>query len=201
MIDGVRGAGTSVAELPSLEKENARLRTDNRALSDENTRLHELAAQYAAEVSIRPAVDANPTGIEARVIGFPPENDAGVHKDDGVIASEGVVGRVESVGPFSSEVVLITDYTSRIPAVTRRGRYWGIARGNLSSVRVEYIPQDAPIKPGEVIVTGQGRSFHSGVPLGTILSVERGDATLYQTAVLRPAVNLGTLDRVVVVPQ
>jgi rod shape-determining protein MreC len=212
VIDGVRGAGTSVAELPSLEKENARLRTDNRALSDENTRLHELAAQYAAEVSIRPAVDANPTGIEARVIGFPPENDsrtvtidrgsnAGVHKDDGVIASEGVVGRVESVGPFSSEVVLITDYTSRIPAVTRRGRYWGIARGNLSSVRVEYIPQDAPIKPGEVIVTGQGRSFHSGVPIGTILSVERGDATLYQTAVLRPAVNLGTLDRVVVVPQ
>jgi rod shape-determining protein MreC len=97
--------------------------------------------------------------------------------------------------------VLITDYTSRIPAVTRRGRYWGIARGNLSSVRVEYIPQDAPIKPGEVIVTGQGRSFHSGVPIGTILSVERGDATLYQTAVLRPAVNLGTLDRVVVVPQ
>lgn len=212
VIDGVRGAGMSVAALPSLEKDNLRLNEENRELAAENTRLHELAAQYAAEVSIRPAIDANPTGIEARVIGFPPENDsrtvtidrgsnAGVHKDDGVIASAGVVGRVESVGPFSSEVVLITDYTSRIPAVTRRGRYWGIARGNLASVRVEYVPQDAPIKPGEVIVTGQGRSFHSGVPIGTIVSVERGDATLYQTAVLRPAVNLGTLDRVVVVPQ
>lgn len=212
VIDGVRGGATNVAQLPSLAKENARLRDENRALAGENARLHELAAQYAAEVSVRPAVDIYPSGIEARVIGFPPENDsrtvtidrganAGVRKDDGVIAAGGVVGRVDAVGPFSSDIVLITDYTSRIPAVTRRGRYWGIARGNLSSVRVEYIPQDAAIKVGDTIVTGEGRSFHSGVPIGTIVSIERGNAALYQTAVLRPAVNLGSLDRVVVVPQ
>ena len=212
VIDGARGGASNVAALPSLAKENAQLRNRNRALANENAQLHELAAQYSAEVSVRPAVDMYPGGIEARVVGFPPENDsrtvtidrganAGVHKDDGVIAQGGVVGRVDAVGPFSSDVVLITDYTSRLPAVTRRGRYWGIARGNLSSVRVEYIPQDAPIKIGDVIVTGEGRSFHSGMPIGTITSIERGDAVLYQTAVLRPAVNLGSLDRVVVVPQ
>jgi rod shape-determining protein MreC len=212
VIDAVRGGATNVAALPSLAQENARLRDENRALAAENARLHELAAQYAAEVSVRPAVDVYPSGIEARVVGFPPENDsrtvtidrganAGVRKDDGVIAAGGVVGRVDAVGPFSSDVVLSTDYTSRIPAVTRRGRFWGIARGNLSSVRVEYIPQDAPIKVGDTIVTGEGRSFHSGVPIGTIVSIERGDAALYQTAVLRPAVDLGSLDRVVVVPQ
>ncbi|HUA08544.1 MAG TPA: rod shape-determining protein MreC [Candidatus Acidoferrales bacterium] len=212
VIDGARNGVASVAALPSLEKENVRLREQNRALAAENARLHELAAQYSAQVSVRPVVDLYPSGIEARVIGFPPEDDsrtvtidrganAGVKKDDGVLASGGVVGRVESVSPLSSEVVLITDYTSRIPAVTRRGRYWGIARGNLSSVRVEYIPQDAAIKVGDAIVTGQGRSFRSGEPIGTIVSIERGDAALYQTAVLKPAVDLGSLDRVVVVPQ
>jgi rod shape-determining protein MreC len=211
-VSGVRGATQAVTSLPSLERDNAQLRAHNAALESENARLHELAAQYASEVSVAPVVDLYPKGIESRVIGFPPEDEsrtitidrganAGVHKDDGVLARGGIVGRVESVGPFSSEVVLITDYTSRIPAVTQRGRFWGIARGNLTSVRVEYIPQDANLKVGDQIVTGAGRSFRAGEPIGTIVSVERGDAALYQTAVLKTAVNLGTLDRVVVIPQ
>jgi cell shape-determining protein MreC len=66
---------------------------------------------------------------------------------------------------------------------------------------MEYVPQDALLKPGDVVVTGEGRSFHSGVPIGTIAATERGDATLYQTAVVTPAVDLGALDRVVVVPR
>ena len=103
------------------------------------------------------------------------------------------------VGPFSSTVVLATDYTSRIPAIVRRGRWWGIARGNLSSVVVEYIPQDAPLHRGDVVVTGEGRSFHSGIPIGVVTEIERGDATLYQTAVLKTLVDLNALDRVVVV--
>ena len=206
---GSRSAATSVASLPSLSSDNSRLRAENRALIMENARLHELAAAYAAETATRPVVDLY-RGVEARVIGFPPENEtraftidkgssAGIHRDDGVVATDGVVGRVASVGPFSSTVVLITDYTSRIPAIVRRGRWWGIARGNLTSVRMEFVPQDAPMRVGDAIVTGEGRSFHSGVPIGTVLAIERGDATLYQTAVVKPAVDLAALDRVVVV--
>ena len=178
---------------------------------EENARIHELAAAYAAESAVRPVVDLY-HGIEARVIGFPPENEsravtidkgskAGVRRDEGVLAADGVVGRVVTVAPFSSTVVLATDYTSRIPAVVRRGRWWGIARGNLTSVVVEYIAQDAPLRVGDVVVTGEGRSFHSGVPIGTVTAVERGSATLYQTAVLKTAADLNALDRVVVVPQ
>ncbi len=210
-IDGVRAGAAAVVALPQLERDNARLRSDNTALVAENARLHELAAQYAAEAGVRVWVDLY-HGIDARVIGFPPENEsravtidrganAGVHRDDGVVASGGVVGRIASVGPFSSTVVLMSDYTSRIPAVVRRGRWWGIARGNLGSVRMEFIPQDAVLKVGDVVVTGEGRSFHSGVPIGTILRTERGDATLYQTAIVTPAVDLGALDRVVVIPR
>ncbi len=211
-INGVRGAANAVIALPQLERENAALRGENQTLRDENERLHELAAQYAAEVAVRPVVETNPRGIEARVVAFPPENEsrsvtidrgsnAGVRKDDGVLAAGGVVGRVVAVTPFSSQVALVTDYTSRIPAITRRGRYWGIARGNLASIRVEYIPQDASIKVGDVVVTGRGRSVRSGIPIGTVTRVERGEANLYQTAILKPAVDLGSLDRVVVVPK
>jgi rod shape-determining protein MreC len=207
---GVRSAGESVASLPQLASENSSLRKRNAALEAENTQLHELAAQYAAEARVRPVVDTNPGGIEARVVGFPPENESrtvtidrgsasGIKKDDGVLSPGGVVGEVASVTPFASKVVLVTDYTSRIPVITRVGRYWGIARGNLSSIRVEYIPQDAKIKAGDVVVTGEGRSFASGIPIGTIERVERGDSLLYQTAILKPSANIDSLDRVVVV--
>ncbi|MDQ2865522.1 MAG: rod shape-determining protein MreC [Candidatus Eremiobacteraeota bacterium] len=212
IIQGVRTGVGAVLQIPQLEGDNTALKTRNASLQNENQRLHELAAEYGAELSVKPVVDLYPNAIVARVIGFPPEgtsrsitidhgSNSGIHKDDGVVADFGIVGRIESVDPFSSKVVLVTDYTSRLPAVTRSGRFWGIARGNLSSVRVEYIPQDAPVKIGDVIVSGEGRSFHAGVPIGTVLRVERGDAMLYQTAVLKPAVDLGALERVVVVPK
>jgi rod shape-determining protein MreC len=210
-IGGVRSLGAAVVALPQLESEVARLHARNQRLIEENDRLHELASAYAAQSMVRPVVDFY-HGIEARVIGFPPENEsravtidkgsfAGVRADEGVLAAGGVVGRVVAVAPFSSTVVLITDYTSRIPAVVRRGRWWGIARGNLTSVVDDYIEQDAPLRVGDVVVTGEGRSFHSGVPIGTVTHIERGSATLYQTVVLRTSVDLGALDRVVVVPQ
>ncbi|HEY1429709.1 MAG TPA: rod shape-determining protein MreC, partial [Candidatus Tumulicola sp.] len=124
---------------------------------------------------------------------------SGIRRDDGVVTPDGAVGRIAAVAPLSSTVVLLTDFTSRIPAIVRRGRWWGIARGNLSSVRMEFVSQDAPLRSGDVIVTGEGRSFHSGVPIGTVVTVDRGDATLYQTAVVKPSANLGALDRVVVI--
>lgn len=211
IVAGARGGATAIVALPQLESENAELKARNRALIAENARLHELAASYAAESGARVAVELY-RGIEARVVGFPPENEvrsvtidrgsnAGIHHDDGVVTIDGAVGRIASVTPFTSTVVLLTDYTSRVPAVVRRGRWWGIARGNLTSVRLEYVPQDAALKVGDVIVTGEGRSFHSGVPIGTVTAIDRGDATLYQTAVVKPSVDLDALDRVVVVPR
>lgn len=205
-----RSFGTGVLELPELGRNVGTLREQNRQLVEENARLHELAAAYAAEAAVRPIVELY-RGIDARVIGFPPENEsrsvtidkgssAGVHRGDGVVAPSGAVGTIATVGPFTSTVVLITDYTSRVPAVVRRGRWWGIARGNLTSVRMEYVAQDAPLRIGNVVVTGEGRSFHAGMPIGTVARIERSDATLYQTAVLRPAVQLGAIDRVVVLP-
>jgi rod shape-determining protein MreC len=205
----IHSGANGILSIPQLEHNNTALTEQNKTLTEENAQLHELAATYAAEVSVRPTVEFY-NGIEARVVGFPPENDeravtvdrgsnAGIHKDDGVLTAEGVVGRVSSVTPVSSTIVLVTDYTSRLPAIVRRGRWWGIARGNLASIRVEFIPQDAPLKIGDVVVTGEGRSFRSGIPIGTVTHIERGDSTLYQTAVLKPAVDLGALDRVVIV--
>lgn len=212
VVGGVRNAGGTVLSVPDLVRENAALNAANDELQIQNTLLNQQLAAVESQAAVAPVADAYAGGIEARVIGFPPENEsrtvtidrgsrAGVKADDGVVAAAGVVGRIQEVGPFSSTVLLITDYTSRIPAIVRRGRWWGIAQGNLTSVRLRYVSQDATLRAGDVVVTGNGRSFDSGIPIGTIVLIDRNDASLYQTAILKPAVELGALDRVVVLPK
>ena len=210
-VNGVRDTAASIAQLPQLQADNQQLSARNERLVQQNAELNEQVSAYQQVTALRPVLATYPNAVTARVIGYPPEDDlrsitinrgsrAGVHKNDGVLAAAGVVGVVQEADPFTSKVLLITDYTSRVPVVVRQGRSWGIARGNLSTVRMEFIAQDAPLRVGDIIVTGEGRTFHSGAVIGTVTKVDRSDASLYQTAVVQPAVDLGALDRVVVVP-
>jgi rod shape-determining protein MreC len=208
----VRSGGQTLVSLPGLQRDNRSLAAQNAQLERENARLHELVAAYQAQDAIAPRIAEYPRALEARVIGYPPEagiqsvtidkgSRDGITADDGVLAATGVVGRVVEADPFSSKVALITDFTSTIPAIVQRGRYWGVAKGNETSVRLEYVSQDAPLRVGDRVVTGEARSFHSGALIGTIVGIERSDASLYQTAVVRPSVDFSRLNVVVVVPK
>ncbi len=211
-VGSLRNAARTISAVPGLESGNRRLSARTLALERENARLREELAAYREEIALQPEREAYAHAIEARVVGFPPENAvqsvtidkgtrSGVARDDGVIAADGVVGRIVEAGPFVSKISLITDFTSSIPAIVQRGRYWGIAKGNQTSVRLEYISQDAHLRVGDMVVTGEARSFHSGDLIGTIVAIERSSANLYQTAVVKPAAQLSSLDRVVVVPK
>lgn len=210
-VGAVRSGGRTALSLPALKAQNAALKAQNVELLRENARLHEALAASNSRLAIQPQLQSYAGSIEARVIGFPPEGGiqtvtidkgtrSGVARDDGVLGGAGIVGRVIEASPFTSQVALITDFTSTIPALVQRGRYWGIARGNADSVRLEYISQDAQLRPGDKVVTAEARSFHSGALLGTIVKIER-DSALYQTAIVKPSVDFSTLDRVVVLPR
>jgi rod shape-determining protein MreC len=209
---GARGAMTSAARTPHLFRENVQLRAQNERLNRENGQLHEQLAAATQQQKLAPVLQADPRAIAGRVIGFPPENEVqsvtinrgtrdGVRRDDGVINGDGVVGRIAEATPFVSKVVLITDYTSSVPAMIEGGRWWGIAKGNVTSVRMEYIAQDAPVRIGDRVITGEARSFHSGELIGTVEQIERSPTGLYQTAIVRPAADLNSLDRVAVIPK
>lgn len=208
----LRSQARDIARVPHLWRENAALRAENRRLHAENSRTQQMLAAYSAEQTLQPVIEQSARSVPSRVIGFPPENElevvtidrgAGSHisRDDGVLNGDGVVGRIIQITPFTSKVLLITDYTSTIPAVVQRGHWWCIVKGNLNSLRLEYVSQDAHLRIGDSVVTGEARSFHSGASIGRIVSVERTDAGLYQSAVVRPSVQFGSLDRVVVVPK
>jgi rod shape-determining protein MreC len=207
--DVVRGGLGSLVEAPRLARENAALDERYRVLQRENGRLREaLSTQPDAAAIVRVAA-SEPGGIVASTIGFDPENQsrivtidkgwqAGVRLDAGVIDEDGVVGRIVGVEPFTSKVLLITDATSKVPAVVQRGRWWGIATGTNSRVQMQYVSQDARLVAGDLVVTGEGRSFHAGLPIGRVVQVYRPEGALYQTALVEPAVAFGRLGHVLV---
>jgi len=211
--NGIRGGVNTAVNTPQLATENARLRSENAALQSDNLALNETLARVPAERDLALAQQRYPQGLPATVIGYDPEDvlhvitiDRGtkdhVLRDDGVVTSRGVVGRVIEVTPLSSKVLLITDRTSKLPAVIQRGRWWSIAIGTQTRVRLQYVSQDARLKVGDAVVTGEGRSFHAGILIGHVLQIAPAVAgALDQSAVVEPAVELGSLSRVLVLPK
>lgn len=212
-VAAVREGVSYVAELPQLERDNVSLRAENETLSSENTALRETLARVPSALAVERSAVKYPTGVPATVIGFDPENKqqivtvdkgsrAGVVVDDGVVNDRGVVGRVIESDPLSSKVLLITDYTSNLPAIVQNGRWWGIATGTLTRINLHYVSQDAHLRLGEAVVTGEGRSFHAGLLIGHIASITPMPAgALDRQAIVEPAVAFGRLDDVVVLPK
>ena len=212
VVNGVRGALDTIQRTPGLASENGRVRAENAVLRTQNDELRERLARIPAAQDIAAAKLAHPDGIEATVIGYDPEAALhvitigrgardGVHRDDGVVTGAGVVGRVVEVSPLSSKVLLVTDATSKLPAVVQHGRWWAIAVGTSTRVKLQYVSQDAKLHVGDRVVTGEGRSFHAGVLIGRIKQIEPVSAgALDQTAIVQPAADLGALSHVVVLP-
>lgn len=212
VVNGLRSGFDTVVHTPGLAGENAVLRSENAVLRSQNDEMQERLARVPAEHDLAVAKLAHPDGIVATVIGYDPEGVTrsltvdrgakdGVHRDDGVVSGNGVVGRVVEVGPFSSRVLLVNDATSKLPAVVQKGRWWAIAVGTSTRVKLQYISQDAKLHVGDRVVTGEGRSFHAGVLIGRIKQIAPLSAgALDQTALVQPAADLSALSHVVVLP-
>jgi rod shape-determining protein MreC len=213
IIDGVHGGFTAVVDTPQLAHDNAALRDENEALRADNQRLTEALARVPAERDLALAQIEHPTGIPATVIGYDPEatmhivtvdkgSKDGVQRDAGVVTAEGVVGRVTEVSLLSSKVLLVNDVTSKLPAIVQRGRWWAIAVGTQTRIKLEYVSQDAKLKVGDAVITGEGRSFHAGIVIGHIAELEPAAAgALDQSALVEPAVQFGSLSRVLILPR
>lgn len=210
VTNGVRGAFSTIVQTPQLAGDNARLRAENDRLVAQNLRLTETLARVPAERDVANAQLKHPDGVAATVVGYDPEGtqhvvtiDRGakdhISRDDGVVTGTGVVGRVIEVSPLSSKVLLVVDPASKLPAIVQHGRWWAIAVGTQSRIKLQYVSQDAKLHVGDAVVTGEGRSFHAGSLIGHISHIFASNAgALDQSAIVEPAVTFGSLVRVVV---
>ena len=104
---------------------------------------------------------------------------SGVYRSQPVITGEGVIGQVFRIGPFSAEIILITDAEHALPVqVLRSGvRTIALGTGRSTSLELPYVPQNYDVKVGDVLVTsGLGQVFPYGLPVARITRVERDPA-------------------------
>jgi len=119
-----------------------------------------------------------------------------------VITPDGLVGRILRAALTSSTVLLLTDNDSRIPVLGADNRTTGIltGRGPREALEVRFVPQNAPLAPGELLLTsGLADMFPKGLPAARVTSVERSEISLFLTVHAEPLVNLRDLEEVLLV--
>ncbi len=126
---------------------------------------------------------------------------SGVHVGSPVLTPAGVVGRVIKHSPHASQVLLITDGNSRLAVVGQKSRTSGIVvgRGAGEALEVLYVPQNAELEKGEILVTsGIAGIFPKGLPVARVLSVTRSDLSLFQEVIAISLVDLRHLEEVLI---
>lgn len=208
----------TVRDLRTLRERNIelqarvdRLTVENLQLSEamnENERLRALL-NFAA---IHPNYDYRGGQIIARSLVSNPSpfidrfeidlgENVGLQSGMPVVTDRGLVGRIRTVYPRSSEVLLLTDASSSINVMTQASRAFGVLRGrNQQLPLLEYIPQDVELAVGDIVLTsGLGGSFPKGLVVGQITEVIRNDNMDFQQAVVQPTVNFTRLELVLVI--
>jgi rod shape-determining protein MreC len=100
----------------------------------------------------------------------------GVSPNQAVVDGGGVLGQVERVGPWSAEVILVTDPEHAIPVAIVRNSLRSIAvgSGNSGELLLPYLAINSDIKGGDLLVSsGLGGVFPAGLPVARITGVRR----------------------------
>jgi rod shape-determining protein MreC len=226
---GIGGLFQTVGEVRELRARVEELQAQVDALTVENVRLREyeaevqqlkallnfvsqypISASLGAEVISREACDTFPCGD---VVGVEPNpylryvtinvgSLQGVETGMPVVSGgAGLVGRVAQVGPRTAEVQLLTDTDSAVAALLQTSRVTGLVVGQPDgTLRMEYIPQEEHIDVGDIVLTsGLGGIMPKGLVIGQVTEVLQMDYALFQSAVVRPAINLSRLELALVI--
>ena len=118
-----------------------------------------------------------------------------------VVTQQGLVGRVDAVIAGAARVKLITDTTSvvniRLQSAGIEAQLVGSLTGDVS---LDMIPLEQVVEPGDVVLTsGLGGNFPPNVFVGQVLSTQRRDNALFQTATVQPIVDFESISAVLVV--
>jgi rod shape-determining protein MreC len=149
-----------------------------RALEQENEQLRELHAKMPPLVKkwqVAEVIGVDAGTLRQRLIINRGANQ-GVQVNQPVVDGSGIVGQVAHVGPWSAEVILITDPEHAIPVqVERNGlRTIAVGSGNAEELLLPYLAVNSDVRRDDVLLSsGLGGVFPAGYPVGRISGVHR----------------------------
>ena len=119
-----------------------------------------------------------------------------------LLDAHGVMGQIVHAGPYTSTAVLITDTSHAIPVqVNRNGlRTIALGSGTINRLELPYIPNNADIKPGDLLITsGLGGRFPPGYPVATVQGVRNDPGLTFSQVVAAPMAELNRSREVLLV--
>jgi rod shape-determining protein MreC len=183
-----RWVKTSFQDRAVLQAENARLNAQQRDLELRSMRYEALARENGELRGLREAlppvadhwlpaeiVSIQLNGLRQRLV-LNRGASNGVFKGQAVLDAKGLIGQTTHVGPWSAEVILITDPEHAVPVVVGRTglRTIAVGAGDSGSLALPYLPANADIKAGDMLVTsGLGGVFPEGYPVARVAEVHR----------------------------
>ncbi len=193
------------AENRQLKDQIEQLRLEQVRLNEDAVQAHRLQALLAfKEQFISKTVAAQVIGSSgtdsSRLLYIDKGEKDHLKRDMAVITADGVVGKVLQVFPSASQVLLINDQSSGVGTILEKSRLQGFLKGTASGeVVLEGVMNDEQVSPGERVLTSGGdQIFPKGLPVGTVAKVGTGK-DLFLNIGVKPAVNLGRLEEVLVV--
>ncbi len=178
----------SFATRAALESDNARLRARARDLELLSMRYDALARENGAlcglSAALPPVADR---WLAAEIVSLQMSSlrqrmlidrgaSNGVFEGQAVLDESGVIGQTTHVGPWSADVILITDPEHALPVrIERTGlRTIAVGAGDASLLALPYLPSNADVHGGDLLVTsGLGGVFPEGYPVARVTEVHR----------------------------
>lgn len=135
----------------------------------------------------------------------------GVAVNDPVVGALGLIGKVVSVLPTTSEVLLILDGEGQVGALVRSSAgngTFGIVQGTYKR-RSRLTPEgnlqmlfrrEDNVNAGDLVLTaGVGGVYPKDVPIGKVVEIQLDPTGLLKTAFIEPLVNFDTLEEAYIV--